>query len=291
MAKPVTPLPEFTPPDWKGEVGPHLEALRKYAEATIASELGWYFSRKGGRAKASRVLRVTAVVLSILGGLVPLVIAIFGSRPSWAASLGLDVIRFGQLGYLLLAIAAGLVLLDRLFGLSTGWMRYIVAMQAIEKARESFRLDWAALSRKLSLTPAGTPDHAEAVDKLVQRVRAVIVEVKEHSEKETQAWIQEFQSNLSQFEKDLKAQMDAGRPGGIDVEVSDGNSADTPVEVLLDGMVADSFTGTAGSIGYVAPGLHRVTARARKGTRDYAASANVNVGGGQICKVALRLGI
>ena len=71
MAKPITPLPEFTPPDWKGEVGPHLEALRKYAEATIASELGWYFTRKGGRAKASRVLRVTAVVLSILGGLVP----------------------------------------------------------------------------------------------------------------------------------------------------------------------------------------------------------------------------
>ena len=45
-------------------------------------------------------------------------------------------IRFSQVGYVLLGIAGGLVLLDRFFGYSSGWMQYIVAMQAIEKARE-----------------------------------------------------------------------------------------------------------------------------------------------------------
>lgn len=174
---------------------------------------------------------------------------------------------------------------------STGWMRYIVAMQAIERAREAFRLDWAPLSRKLSTAAAGTPEQTEAVERMIERVRSVIIEVKEQTEKETQVWLQEFQTNLAQFEKDLKAQREAGRPGGIDVEVTDGDKADTPVELSLDGMIADRFSGKAGSIGYVAPGLYRVTAKANKNGRDYSASAMVNVGGGQICPTKLTLNI
>lgn len=281
----------FSPPDWAGDVGPHLESIRQYAESKIHNELSWYFGKKKGLARTSQRLRFSAVVLSIFGGLVPLLIAMFGGRPSWPWLAPVDDVRFGQLGYLFLAVAGGLLLLDKYFGYSTGWMRYIVAIQAIEKARESFRLDWAALSRKLVLTPAGTPEHTEAADRMIQRARSVIVEVRDHSEKETQAWILEFQTNLAQFEKDLKSQMEAGRPGGIDVEVTDGNKADTPVEVSLDGMIADRFSGTAGSIGYVAPGLHRVTAKAEKANRNYSASTLVNVGGGQICQVKITLGI
>ncbi len=221
----------------------------------------------------------------------PLLTALF-SRPDWPwFTTALGWINFGQLGYVLLAIAAGCVLLDRYFGYSTSWMRYVVAMQAIEKARETFRLDWTVLARKLTTVPAGTPEHVELLERLVQRARDVIVEVKEASEKETKAWIVEFQTNLSQLEKDLKSQMEASRPGGVDVEVTDGAKSETPVEVSLDGMLAERFTGTAGSIGYVAPGVHRVTVKARKAGRDYLASALVNVTGGEIGKARFTLNI
>ena len=293
MARPPTvPADSFTPPDWSGDVTTHLENLRVYAERKIHEELSWYYRKKRGRSDTSQAIRFSALIFSGLGGLVPLLISVFGSRPQWDWLDTFEAVRFGQLGYLFLAIAAGLFLLDKYFGYSTGWMRYIVAMQAIEKAREAFRLDWTALSRTLSAaTPGSTARPEDVVERMIQRVRSVILEVKEHSEKETQAWILEFQTNLSQFEKDLKAQLEASRPGGIDVEVTDGAGADTPVELLLDGMVADRFTGNAGSIGYVAPGLHRVTARAQKANRDYVASALVTVGGGQICKVKLTLGV
>jgi hypothetical protein len=291
FGKPPPASDPFTPPDWSGDTTTQLEGLRVYAETKIDRELGWYYQRKGSRASISQALRFSAVTLSVLGGLVPVVISLFGPRPAWRWLDPFASIRIGQLGYLLLALAGGLFLLDRYFGYSTGWMRYIVAMQAIEKTREAFRLDWTGLCRTLSMTPAGTPEYADLVDRMIQRARSAIVEVKEHSEKETQAWILEFQTNLTQLDKDLKSQIDAGRPGGIDVEVTDGGEADTPVELSLDGMIADRFNGTAGSIGYVAPGLHRVTAQARKTSRDYAASALVNVGGGQICQVKLTLGI
>ena len=281
----------FTPPDWSGEVTTHLERLRAYAEGKIHDELGWYYRKKKGRSVTSQMLRFAAVAFSVLGGLVPLLMSVFASRPSWEWLKPFESVQFGQLGYLFLAVAGGLFLLDKYFGYSTGWMRYIVAMQAIEKAREMFRLDWAALSRALSKADPGTPAYEEAVGRMIQRVRAAIVEVKEHSEKETQAWILEFQTNLAQFEKDLKTQMEAGRPGGIDVDVTDGGSADSSIELSLDGMIADRFSGTAGSIGNVAPGLHRVTAKAQKANRDYAASTLVNVGGGQICQVKLTLNL
>jgi hypothetical protein len=281
----------FTPPDWSGDVSAPLESLRQYAEKKIRDDLNWYYRNKSRRSVTSQGLRFSAVVLSVLGGLVPVLVSVFGSRPEWRWLDHFENLRFGQLGYLFLAIAGGLFLLDKYFGYSTGWMRYIVAMQAIEKAREAFRLDWAALSRRLSTTSPGTPEHTEAVERVVERVRSVILEVKEQTERETQVWIQEFQTNLAQFEKDLKAQMEAGRPGGIDVEVTDGDKADTPVELSLDGMVADRFCGRAGSVGYVAPGLHRVTAKAHKASRDYSASAMVNVVGGQICPVKLTLNV
>ena len=289
-SRPTPPEP-FTPPDWSGtDPAVHLEKLRGYAEFTINNELGWYIAKKRGRSTTSQRLRFLAVTFTVLGGLVPLVIALFGDRPAWlpAAFAG---VRFGQAGYLLLALAAGFVLLDRYFGYSTGWMRYIVAMQSIEKAREAFRLDWIMLLRRLKTSTPQTPEHQEAIEKLIERARATILEVKEHSEKETQAWILEFQTNLAQFEKDLKAQIEASRPGGIDVDVVDGNRADSQIELSLDGMLADRFKGNAGSIGFVAPGLHRVSARAKKSDRDYGASTLVNVGAGQICQVKLTLQI
>ena len=255
----------------------------------------WFRSRvvwkKKGRSSVSQSLRFSALILTVLGGLVPLLIAVFEAPPDWPWLSWAAGMRFGQVGYVLLALAGGLVLLDKYFGFSTGWMRYIVAMQAIEKARESFRLDWIGLRRAFANTQPQTAEQAEVIERMILRARSVILEVKEHSEKETQAWILEFQTNLAQFEKDVKSQMEASKPGGIDVEIVDGNKADSPIELALDGMIADRFVGTAGSIGFVAPGLHRVSARTRKGDRDYSASALVNIGPGQICPVKLTLKI
>jgi hypothetical protein len=278
----------FAPPDWTGEAGEHLEKLRVYAETKIEQELEWYRRNKRIRSKTSQRLRFWSVCFTILGGLVPVVVAATSETPPFLKGLP---IRFGQLGYVLLGIAGGLVLMDRYFGYSTGWMRYVLAMQAIEKAREVFRLDWTALLRVLSTTPQGSAERLEAVDRMIQRVRAVVIEVKERSERETQDWIAEFQSNLAQLEKDIKSQQEANRPGGVDVEVTDGRKADTPVEIMLDGMTADRFVGTTGSIGFVSPGMHRITARAQKDDKDFSSSIMLNVNGGQIASAKLTLGM
>ena len=105
-SSPTTPDP-FTPPDWSGDACVHLESMRLYAEKKIQNELNWYYRRKSGRSATSQALRFFAVILSVLGGLVPVLISVFGSRPRWHWLDTFAGLRFGQLGYLFLAVAGG----------------------------------------------------------------------------------------------------------------------------------------------------------------------------------------
>jgi hypothetical protein len=48
---------------------------------------------------------------------------------------------FLHLGHLLIGLAGVIMLYDRTFGLSTGWMRFIETQMKLEKALIEFRLD------------------------------------------------------------------------------------------------------------------------------------------------------
>jgi len=67
---------------------------------------------------------------------------------------------------------------------------------------------------------------------MIERVRSVILEVKETDRKRNAVvGCRSFQTNLAQFEKDLKAQMEAGRPAASTFEVTDATSGHA-VELL-----------------------------------------------------------
>jgi len=77
-----------------------------YVEDNAAASISWYARRKLGKARASRCLRALAIVLAVVGGLIPIIYGIY--TQAWIA----------QLGYALLALAAGAVAADRYFGVS-----------------------------------------------------------------------------------------------------------------------------------------------------------------------------
>src|SRR5262245_5391908 len=127
-------LEEWSPEVLAGkEAAEAIPAIFGYVENAAASSMAWYAQRKLGKARASRSLRALAIVLAIVGGLTPI---IHGMYPQpWIA----------QLGFALLALAAGAVAADRYFGVSSGWIRYVTAMLAIQRALADFRLDWSGL--------------------------------------------------------------------------------------------------------------------------------------------------
>src|SRR5215472_5791521 len=187
---------------WKDpDVGTSLSALHQYVEDQAQKQIKWYWDSKRAKAVTSMALRFVAIILFVLGGLVPIVKA---TLPDLTKQFPFD---FGQSGYLLIGIAAGCMGLDRFFGYSTGWIRYVTTAMAIEKALEEFRLEWTRNMAKMR----GTPPTTEQLETLIQTCAAFSLAIKSQVEQETKAWVLEFQNNLSQLEKDLQAKADEAK--------------------------------------------------------------------------------
>jgi hypothetical protein len=200
MASPPIDLSTLS---WKDpDVGTSLSALHQYVEDQAQKQIKWYWEKKRAKSAMSMGLRFVAIVLFVLGGLVPIV----------KATLPADVTNrfrfdFGQSGYLLIGIAAGCMGLDRFFGYSTGWIRYVTTAMAIEKSLEEFRLEWTRTMAKMR----GVPPAPEQLETLIQTCTAFSLAIKSQVEQETKAWVVEFQNNLSQLEKELQTKVDEAK--------------------------------------------------------------------------------
>ncbi len=199
----ATPQIELSKLSWTdAEVENSLLVLHQYVEEHAKNQIQWYWDKKRAKATMSMSLRFLAILLFVLGGLVPLVKATL--PPAVIARFTFD---FGQSGYLLIAVAAGCMGLDRFFGYSTGWIRYITTAMSIEKSLEEFRFEWTRNMAKMH-GASPTPEQLEA---LVQTCEAFTLAIKSQVEQETKAWVVEFQNSLSQLEKDLQAKADEAK--------------------------------------------------------------------------------
>jgi hypothetical protein len=132
---------------------------------------------------------------------------------------------------LLLGVAAALFGLDKTFGFSSGWARYVLTATNIRKTLEEFRMEWAELMAK-----AGTSLTADNVAPLLERAKKFRSDVEGLVLQETKDWVTEFQSTMAQMEKDvaaqlstLKAQVDktskereeARKPGYVQLTIKD----------------------------------------------------------------------
>jgi SMODS and SLOG-associating 2TM effector domain 2 len=127
----VGPFPTAAMEQWQ-DTEAALAQLYRYAEGRAIDAIDWYLADKRGKRIWSRGLRLLVIVLVTAGGLQPLLDAAAPgpSRTAW--------------GYVLLALAAACIGLDRFFGISSGWMRSMTTAQALERRLEQLQYDWAA---------------------------------------------------------------------------------------------------------------------------------------------------
>ncbi len=255
-------------PKWdQSNVEKSLSDLKDYVEGQAREAIKWYYQRKAGKARLSFVLRFCTILFTAFGGLVPIASSAFVPQPYQ--------MQVNQLGYLAVGLAGLFLALDRFTGSSSGWMRYISAAMKLETLLEEFRLDW------LKLAAANAPVNAANAGIFLDRVKSLALAVRGEVEKETQAWIAEFQSNLAQLEKETKealdsareaakkeaaaaeaarrAEAEAHRSGVINVTVESKTALDAGFSVELDGkLYRDGVTGTTCGIANVSPGNHEI---------------------------------
>ncbi|HUC56554.1 MAG TPA: SLATT domain-containing protein [Streptosporangiaceae bacterium] len=186
---PIT-RPDVTADKWDDQVRA-LEQLARWAEARTVETINWYLRDKRFKRLASRSLRAAAIVFAIAGAVLPLV------------SISTHGVN-ANLGYVLLAVAAGCIAFDHFYGLSAGWMRDIVAIQALQGRLARFHLEWARWesTHGKALGTASVEAAAGTVSLALDYIDDLVAEVGRITESETMQWIAEFSSAVAALRKD-----------------------------------------------------------------------------------------
>ncbi|TXE06717.1 SLATT domain-containing protein [Algoriphagus aquimarinus] len=175
-------------------------------EANNASN--WYKVNIKAKRKYSRGIRLTSIILFGLGGIIPLINALILENKGETTIL--------NLGYIAIAFAGTLLLLDKFFGFSSGWIRYITTEMEITKKIKEFELRWKieTYGKNLAVIPE------EEAKELLSMLADFIIMIKEIVKEETSAWALEFQTNMAELQKSINNKIETTIPGSIKVTLS-----------------------------------------------------------------------
>lgn len=280
---------EYKLPKWdSGQPEESLQAVYQWAIQNAETQIKWYTDRKLWKRRGSQIIRASTIALAALGGLCPLLDAV--QLLPWLAALlecaPPNNIALAQWGYVFFALALAIYWYDKLFGLSTGWMRYIATQMAVEKALKEFQYDWLILRTQ----PSSQADAQNAnTQALLQKMRDFTSQVETLVKQETDAWVLEFQNNLSHLEKILKAEVENRKPGSIKVTVSNALEYGS-VSIRLKGVQHKELIGTTQALlDAISPGAYEVEAVGSKGNKTGKDSKVIEVQPNAITAVDLTL--
>jgi len=211
-----------------------LGEIYKYSIGFSNGSVAWYQDRRRPKRVAGFLLRVSALIATVLAGLVPL-----------SKDLGMPEI-YPQVSTVLLAMAGVLVSIDGLGGFTSGWVRYMLAQLKIERARDTFLMEWNNMRMVSSERQA-----------LLDRAKIFLLAVGKIVDDETQEWAIEFQSALKDLERARKAEAETPRTGALEITVKNPQLV-AGWTLEIDGNQRGSTTGKTLAVNDVAIGQRKV---------------------------------
>jgi hypothetical protein len=253
-----------------------LDQLYKLTVQKAQATIDWYTKAKPGKKRWAQSLRMLAIVLTIVGGVIPILAEI--------EPFGVDVNP--TLASIAIAAGGGAILLDRFFGFSSSWIRFIVTKQKIEAALQTFRYEWEA--EKMLMTTQALQDLTQT-QVWITKCAAFAAEVQAYMTEETMAWVDQFKLALQDVEKKLEAQSQIALTGAVNVTVENGNDFGDGWQLYVDARRIGAFRGISGAARDIAPGLHVIKVIAQKDAEKIESTKAIQVLGGQIVDVPVKL--
>lgn len=229
-----------------------------YQRATTHSSKArnWYWDSIKGMRWRSWGIRALSFLLLLFGIVLPLIAAISSDDKT--------TLSLTQIGVVAIAVAGLMQAADKIFGWSSGWLRYMNTVTAMESATRQFELDWA----DHFLAKSGPLDDSDKAT-LFQLAKRLHVEISQLQSDETSKWCAEFNSGLAVLNDLIKSQRESAekavatmqktqQAGGIEVELVH-KATPQAVKLSIDDESAEDFTGTAWSRLRVTPGQHQIT--------------------------------
>jgi hypothetical protein len=175
-----------------------LEPLVKAAIASASATHAWYDKRASHVKNLSRLSRLFAIWLGVLGGVCPLLPAsLFAPLLEYFPASGATATGSGLVFF---AIAGGCLLLDQAFGFSSSWMRYRLAELRLGKLIRTFAVEVESELAKCG----GKSLPSDRAESILARLNAFVAEVENRKIEETESWVAEFKAGLLHIEQFAK---------------------------------------------------------------------------------------
>jgi hypothetical protein len=259
-----------------------LEKLYDYSVLKATEAIKWYYVKRNPKKTIGLILRYGSIGSIALAGILPILIAIFDKaeiNPAWSAVIvGL----------------AGLMLgIDRFGGFTSGWVRYIVAAQKLNQILEDFRFTWALNN----LRPDNSiPLSIDEKKILIKSCQDFLQSVQSIVNDETQKWVIEFQSALTDIETSFKSASEATKAdikkketGAISLAVSNGKSSEKPWSLSINEKLINSFSGNSAVLADLEPDIFKLKITGIINGKPVEDEKPVIVKGGEISSITMTL--
>jgi hypothetical protein len=257
-----------------------LALMQQWAVNKAQERIDWYKDNTKTKRILAVLLRIIVIFFAAVGGLCPLIDAtgVFITKLP-----GIDSFTLGKWGYVFIALAAAIVGFDKFFGLSAGWMRFIVTQLSLERVLKEFHYDWAFLLAQQQ------EQQVKTNIPLLQRAKDFTLKVEDLVKQETDAWVQEFQSGMAELAKGLKTEVETRKPGSIRVTVTNAKDFERVSIRLDDNQIKELIGVTEGLIEAVPPGRYEVRAVGKKDNRECKDSKVIQVQANAMASVEITL--
>ncbi len=266
---------EFPKLQWEaGNLAAPLNQLCAYAISQAQQSINWYFSKRQLKRWFCRICRIGVILLTAFAGLLPLINEIIGKEYAvnalWSA--------------VALAVAATLIMLDRFYGFTSGWIRFLLTAQQLAQALEIFRFD--VERQKLTWgQPEPTPERAAMLLGQIQQFHKQALGIVND---ETKTWAAEFTEVLKQIDEQVKLASQANQRAALQLTVTNGDQCSDGWMITVDERAPDKRLGKEASID-VLPGIHTVRINGQIDGKPVQVEQAIKVGPNEIQKMEFTL--
>jgi hypothetical protein len=263
--------------------------IYNHAESFSMRARDWYWASIASKRTMSLAIRAVSFFLLLSGAVLPILAGLGGNAD--------DRLLSTQLGVAALVFAGLIHNGDRVFGWSSGWLRYMTTVTAMEAVTRTFELEWAKYIINKG-APLDENDKRPMFELATQMEQAI---AKLQSD-ETDKWVAEFNGGLAVLNDLIKSQRESAErtaeaaratvtardeaaasrekakgPGSIELTVV--QKAPLDLKIGLDDEQETEFSGGIWAKRDVAPGHHTVQVRTMPGAKTYQKIAEVPPGG------------
>ena len=107
-------------------------------------------------------------------------------------------------GYVSLGLAAACIGLDKFFGFSSSWVRFILTGLTLQRHLAEFQHDWAILSSKAVVEKF----YLKMCEIMLRRIQEFRFKVHSELDKEASNWATEYRNNIAEMERAAQQQLD-----------------------------------------------------------------------------------